>query len=335
MRRGRKGRALAFLVASNVIGLGLLFGVIEGALRILDIPYEPTWTPSENAVAQFDEDLGWSYRPGLSRDVTTENGTRACHFDANGVRVPSPDTELVGDAPSVLFVGGSFTMGHGLSFEESFVGQFGALEEARGLQVVNLGVQGYGTDQALLALRRHLTRFDVRVVVYTFIPAHIRRNGTRDRRLLYPKATFLGTKPTFVLDGDGRPRLAHRPVRYENLRTSYFLDLVRIRLGPEWGGAARRSEKLTRALVREMGETCRSHGVEFVLLNWRWREADFEDFGDLGVDEVDTLDEAPPGWPNMKLPRDEHPNPRASRRAAELLRNHLVTRGVFPEGRSR
>ena len=67
-------------------------------------------------------------------------------------------------------------MGHDLSYEESFVGKFEALQEVP-YQIVNLGVQGYGSDQALLTLKRYLPKFQTKVVVYTFIEDHILRNG--------------------------------------------------------------------------------------------------------------------------------------------------------------
>ena len=78
------------------------------------------------------------------------------------------------------------------------MGNFDTLEEVP-YQVVNLGVQGYGSDQALLALKKHLPKFNAKIVVYTFIENHILRNGNYDRRMLVPTARFLGTKPQFIL----------------------------------------------------------------------------------------------------------------------------------------
>ena len=315
----RRARSALFVVAGNLLVLAVLLLLVEGGLRLARFPFRPRWTPSENAIARFDETLGWSYRPGLATEMETESGVVPVYFDGQGIRVSGPGEEADPSRPSVLFVGGSFTMGHGLAFEDTFVGQFAARAEASGLQAVNLGVQGYGTDQAFLSLQRYLPRFDTRAVVYTFIPAHRRRNTNHDRRLLFPGAVFLGTKPKFALDPDGEPFLEKPPVRYEDYRHSWLVDLVRMRLGPKWPGAEERADELTRALVRAMGEYCRSRGVDFWVLDWRWTPGDAGGFEGLGVNVIDTLDGAPAGWSHAKLPGDEHPNARASKRVAELL----------------
>ncbi len=324
-----RARTILFVVVSNLLGMALLLGLTEGVLRRLDIPHDNRWTPSENAVAQFDAELGWAYRPSLSQDVEFEGRTRPVHFDASGIRVPSADTRLDPEKPSVLFVGGSYTMGHGLSYEESFVGQLGATDEASGHQMVNLGVQAYGTDQALLALRKFLPRFVTEVVVYTFIGSHRKRNDNTDRRILYPGGSFVGTKPRFGIGPDGRPVLRKRPMRYEDYRSSYLLDLVKTGWASRRKRPTARAEELTKALILEMDEYCRSHGVRFVLVDWRWSDRDWDGLADLPVNRIDTLDGAPHNWDNLRIPRDDHPNARASRHVAEQLSGWLAAEGVF------
>ena len=71
------------------------------------------------------------------------------HFDEAGLRVPSEEYRHDLDTPTLILGGGSFTMGHGLPYEDSFAGRLAAMPDFQ-LQLVNLGVQAYGTDQALL-----------------------------------------------------------------------------------------------------------------------------------------------------------------------------------------
>lgn len=319
---GRTRRRAFGVVAVVAASVGALI-LAEIGLRLAHIPFDENWTPSENAIARYDEDLGWAYQEGLSREIRFETRSRAVHFDEFGARVRSPDRVPDPGAPSILFVGGSYTMGHGLSYEDSFVGRFDDEVAARGLQVVNLGVQGYGSDQALLSIRRHLPRLRAKVVVYTFIPSHIRRTANHDRRLLYPGGRFLGTKPRFALRGNGDLVQTHRPARYEDYRHSYLVDLVRIALARRRGGPSDRDVQLTRAVIREMAALCQASGAYFVLLNWRWTEDDYDGFDDLGIPVIDTLDGAPRNWDKLRIPGDDHPNERASRRAAELLVRHL------------
>lgn len=299
-------RKLLYLLVTNLLLIAVLFAVLEGIFRLAGHPYTGTWTPTENAVAQFDEELGWSYIPNRSRVVRYGAHERPVHFDAHGVRVASRGQQLDETKASVLFIGGSYTMGHGLAYEETLPHQFERLAEGR-YQSVNLGVQAYGTDQSLLALRRHMPRFPhTKVVVYTFYERHILRNGIADRRLLLPGARFLGTKPRFELDGD-TVRLAERPQRYEDYTSSRVLDFLKMSLGRKLGWFPPYPTELTHALIGEIAKECARRDATFVLVNWRWSAGDYDDFGSLDVHVIDTLDGAPRRWPKMRIPGDGHP----------------------------
>jgi len=112
------------------------------------------------------------------------------HTNAQGIRVPKPDTLLDPDRPTVIFVGCSYSMGYGLPFEDTFIGQLAAYPNFP-YQVVNLCVEAYGTDQAWLRLQRYMYDFNTIAVVYTFLPDHVNRNQNYDRRLLFPGAWWV------------------------------------------------------------------------------------------------------------------------------------------------
>jgi hypothetical protein len=316
-------KPIAVVAWNAALLLALLF-VVEIGLRIAGLPFHSDWVPMETAIARFDEELGWSYIPNLSKTqrYRRANIVRTVHFDARGIRVPEPSFRLSPERPSMLFIGGSNTMGHGLSFEESFVGQLAAAVPE--FQMVNLGVQAYGTDQALLTLKKFAPQFDTKVVVYTFRDDHIPRNGNYDRRTLVPNAEFLGTKPLFELDKNERLHLAKRPLLYEHYRHSFLVDLIKIRLGGMLALYPPYPVELTKALIREMHDYCSARGIRFILLNWHWGDWDYVDLTDLDVEMIDTLQDAPPGWHTMRIPNDGHPDARAGRRVADLLRNVLV-----------
>jgi len=313
--RDRGGR-FAILLGTNLAVLVLLLLLTEAVLRIAGIPYKESFIPSENAVARFDDALGWSYIPNLSKEVQYGPNSRMLYTDGNGIRVPSSGYTLSAERPSVLFIGCSFTMGHGLSYEDSFPGQFEALTHGR-YQSVNLGVQAYGTDQAFLTLKRYAPRFNAKVVVYTFIEEHIYRNGNYDRRYLYPAARLISTKPLFALNRSNEPYLSKQPLLYRDYkyRHSYLYDLIMMKIEkhPPY------PEALTRALVLEMKRYCEERGIRFVMINWRWRERDYNNFDGLQVNIIDTMDRAPAGWEGMLIPDEDHPNAEASRHVAYLL----------------
>jgi hypothetical protein len=315
------------------LALALLLG--EGLCRWLAIPYHHEWTPTENALARFDPDLGWSFVPGRSVTQRFDGRSVPFHADANGIRVPWPGFVLDPGKPTVLFVGCSFTMGYGLAWEESFVGRFAA-RPGLPYQVVNLGVPAYGSDQALIALERFLSRFDTRVVVYTFLRVHIARNGNADRRIWFPTAKFLGTKPRYGLDGEGRLALRERPRRYEETARSWLLDLARVELTRRFGPP--QPIELTREIIREMKRTAEAHGAAFVLLDWDWEFHDVaserqktirveEVFRGLDLDRLRVSERAPAGWKRMRLARSGHPDAVLSDHVAGALWEHFRSHG--------
>jgi len=321
-------RKLLFILAINVAVIVVLLVVAELVFRLAGFPFSGSWVPTENAIARFDDELGWTYLPGISRTLTSGGRDWTLHTDANGIRVPRADHRLSPDRPSVLFIGGSYTLGQGLSYEDTFPARFEAAAAGR-YQAVNLGVQAYGTDQSLLTLRKHLKSFDTKVVVYTFFGRHLYRNGLRDRRLLIPDARFLGTKPLFALDSGGKPFLTHRPVPYEDYTHSYVLDFLKMRLGPPLHLFPPFPADLTKALIREMNSICAENGATLIVLNWRWSKTDYNDFGDLGFLILDTLPNAPPGWAKMRIPLDTHPDAAACRFVADFLHEYFRFRELL------
>ena len=321
-----------YILAINIFFLFLVIIAIEGVFRFAGIPYKDGYTPNENSFARFDPELGWSYQPNKSAIHQTGNITREVHFDENGIRIPYAGFKFDTIKPSVLFIGGSFTMGHGMSYEESYVGKFGNYEEVP-YQVVNLGVQGYGSDQALLTLKKFISEFNTKVVVYTFIEDHIRRNGNYDRRALVPTARFLGTKPKFELSEDLRAYLAKNPLLYKDYFHSYLFDFLKMRIGTILGTFPPFPEELTKVIIKEMKKYSNEHGAHFVVLNWRWSENDYDRlFRDLDIDVIDTMNEAPDGWEEMVLFQGIHPDAEASKRATRLLLKYFRDKGLLEDG---
>ena len=237
-------------------------------------------------------------------------------FDSIGARVANLDVHHDAASPTVLLVGCSFTMGHGLPWEETFAGQ---LESGARLpaQVVNLGVQGYGTDQTLLLTRRHIGDFNTKVVVYTFIDDHVRRNDNADRRLLFPTGRFYGTKPFFGVSREGALALRKPPHRYQDVWESSigsYLRLAWTRWGPE------PDERLTRALIRELRSEVEAKGVTFLLVRWPGSTLRFDD---PGLRIIDLGAVAPPEFRKWRIKGDSHPDARADAFAAAVLADTL------------
>jgi hypothetical protein len=312
-----------------ILAIGFFFlslGAVEIACRWLDIPFKRRWTPSETALAQFDPELGWSYIPNHSavQQFGTERREVAMHFDNTGARVRVPGIRRDPCAPTLLLVGCSFTMGHGLFYEETMAGLLESMT-AFPLQVVNLAVQGYGTDQSLLMLRRHLPRFNTKAVVYGFVCGsddHVRRNTNYDRRLIHPQARFLSTKPMFALKSDGTLYLKRTPQKYEEFFDLHLWGLVRIawtRYGPV------PTPDVTRALVQEIRDYVSSNRATFVVLNWTTCPKDY--FQGIQLNLVN----GPPDWTKWRIPGDGHPDARANQYITQRLLEEFKRLGLLSQ----
>jgi hypothetical protein len=309
------------IIFYNFLFLFILLLLLEGFCRIAKIPFDPIDEPAENAIAQFDHELGWSYIPNKSKQQEFgENNIVAQHFDENGIRIPESNYKLSKVKPSVLFVGGSFTMGHGLSYEQCFAGQFGAFSEVP-YQIINAGVQAYGTDQSFLLLKRIFPRFNVKFVVYTFIDSHIQRNGNYDRRMLFRKARrYLGTKPVFKINRRGDLVLAKKPVRYVNYYHSWWIDFLEIKIGERFGTFPPWPIELTKKIVLEMKNFCESNDAHFILINWNEEKI----FDDSIFSIINVLAHPAAGWENMIITGDLHPDERANAYVAQLLLRYFL-----------
>lgn len=179
-----------------------LFGRSWYFLVPFDVPASmPTIARQPGTYRRYDAKLGWTLG---------ENGAEPPLYfsDANGVRVTEAQhaTGFVATrSPQVLCIGDSFTHGDEVKAEDSWPAQ---LEQLLGAPVVNLGVGGYGTDQAILRWRE--SAITARIVLLGLIEGDLERSTT-------PIYNFenagLKSKPMFRFEGE-QVRLANQPAIY-------------------------------------------------------------------------------------------------------------------------
>lgn len=179
-----------------IVSVAASLFIIEISLRLLHYPFIGCGRLNEieeTSFGHFDTLTGWSYSPleTYYRDGVTYS------FDKYGFRVAKQSQEIDFSKPRILFIGDSITFGYGLNYEDTFAFKIGRLLGDK-FEVVNMGVQGYATDQILLRLRQYIDVVKPAVIVNTFIPDHLNRNINTDRRQLAKCISFPGTKPMFI-----------------------------------------------------------------------------------------------------------------------------------------
>jgi len=258
-----------------------------------------------------DPMVGWALEPSQTREVTIAGRTLTYAVNADGYRTRAATDVPDLSKPTILVSGESFGFGHGIGFDETI----GAvLERQTGIQVVNLSVVGYGSDQAYLRLMDQLPRFAHPVaVVVPFLPVQIGRNGKVDR-------------PHLVLrQGDA---LAPEP-------TQDRLRLTRLWTDEPYHG----DEPLetTRAILRATAAAAHARGARplFVVIKTRDCASSQELSTPWTVDELFDREQLPyvrmETEPDESIsPEDSHPGPVVARRIADAVSEALKLRERAP-----
>ena len=182
----RRNAALA-LAALAVSALG-----VEAGLRLFfPQPLAERYAAPRDGgpLVNVDPDLGWALRPGIAGLRSDEPWQADVRTNALGFR----DVEHAGKAAGVTRVavlGDSFVFGSGVRQDETLTHQLAA-RLGPAFEVVNLGVPGYGTDQALLTLRRWGPRLSPDVVLAGFFWNDVMENASGE--------IYGMRKPRFVL----------------------------------------------------------------------------------------------------------------------------------------
>lgn len=217
--RARRRRTFRLLTIALALGLiELLSGLGLRWLRAKGAPVDPVpasgLTGDQTAVLErmlrgeafyqrHDPELGWTLRPGAE-----QRGERA---NAEGFR---SDREYAPLPPSgtarIVVSGDSFTHCDDVSNAEAWPA---VMERTAGipLEVLNLGVPGYGTDQALLRWRRLGRGRGAAVAVLGVMSENIYRVVNTFRPFYQPRGTLPFAKPRFLLEGEGL-RLLENPL---------------------------------------------------------------------------------------------------------------------------
>ena len=166
--------------------------------------YRETGHPAERFF-KLDPELGWCPPPDSGRDDM--------NYDWSGSRVgfkrlPRTKSE---DVRRIVAVGCSFTRGDEVSDTESWAAYLD--RDREDLEIANLGVGGYGIDQALLRLRRDGWQLDPDEVWLGLLPLAVLRTTTMYRPALRHWSSTPAFKPRFVLGPDDQLELVPNPAR--------------------------------------------------------------------------------------------------------------------------
>jgi lysophospholipase L1-like esterase len=270
------GKALVLLLAA---GLGVALG--EGGLRL----FFPHLAPRTATISQFwryDPALGWAHVPNATGSFSAFGSTTPVSINAKGFRDRERSYARAPSTYRIVVLGDSLVWGYGVHQGQIFTA---LMEQQRAnLEVVNLGVSGYGTDQELLLFRQEGHRYRPDLTVVLLVENDFTTNVRRSY-VAYPK-------PMFEVSRDGGLSVTNTPVprprRWQRtatrlVRHSFLLNLALSTSYRLWAGRPLSSpmtaavpprlpfprnpeEEITAALLLELRRAVEQAGSDFLLV---------------------------------------------------------------------
>lgn len=258
--------------------LAFMLLVIEGISRILlsvpwtaqklfsdeDLSWRRAWVSRHEpgtdiyySFDQYDETKGWVTRPNLEDEIVFDN--RILNTNSRGLRgkrefalTRDPDVQRI------LIFGDSFTFGDEVSDTETYAHRLQGMLPA--VEVINMGVHGYGHDQMLIHFRENGLKYQPDIVILGFVSFDMERNVLSFRDY---------SKPRFEVGTDGL-KLTNSPVpppddilRFDWARPR-ILDIwsiIKLRVRILTGGFEKDRDELTRRILDEIVKTAESVGA--------------------------------------------------------------------------
>lgn len=173
----------------------------EVAVRVL----APEWAPRTPRITkfwQYHSRYGWAHVPNTSGGFSAYGFDTTVSINEKGFRGPNIGYERNAEVKRVLVLGDSLTWGFGVNYENTFASRIN--QGSPQLELVNLGVSGYSTDQELLLYLDEGRKYKADMVVIVVAGNDIGGN-------MRTTAYFIYRKPAFRLQGDDL-QLVNQPV---------------------------------------------------------------------------------------------------------------------------
>jgi hypothetical protein len=195
-------------VALAALALGL--ALAEAGLRLfLPQPLAERYgSPAAGGpLVAIDPELGWTLRENVSGVSSDEPWQADLATNAIGFRDVNHGEKAAG-VTRVAVLGDSFVFGSGVKQDEPITRRLAALL-GPSYEVINLGVPGYGTDQALLTLRRWGPRLSPDVVLAGFFWNDVMENASAEMySMKKPRFLLARGSLSLVSPGDAPDRSA-------------------------------------------------------------------------------------------------------------------------------
>jgi hypothetical protein len=181
---------VAEIAARVALGERFVFGAHRGAPQAI--------------CGEFDEDLGWRNRPATSVRIAAQGFDYEVTLNERGERGPLRPYEKPAGVKRVVVLGDSTSWGWGVDDDEMWT-RLVEKELGPSVELVNLSVPGYGTDQELWAFEREGRKYRPDLVLLGFVHNDLVSNR-------FPVMQGMN-KPVYARNAAGEWELTGRPVK--------------------------------------------------------------------------------------------------------------------------
>ena len=210
-----------------IVEIGLRATKIEGYPKIGDFV-----DPAPTNLHISDPNLGWKLTPGASGEWTVE-GASFVQVNSDGLRDREHTKAKPPNTLRVAVLGDSFTEAVQVPVEQTFgskleqkLGNCEAVKGRKKVEVINFGVQGYGTAQELIMLRKKVWDYSPDIVILAFYIGNDVINNS-------PKLESERYRPFFAYDASGKlvPDMSFRnlaPIDRSGITVSFVDRMPRL-----------------------------------------------------------------------------------------------------------
>jgi hypothetical protein len=183
---------------------------------------------------RIDPELGWTLREDVSGVTSVEPWQEDLRTNALGFRDVAHGEKAAG-VTRIAVLGDSFVFGSGVKQDETLTRRLAA-RLGPSFEVINLGVPGYGTDQALLTLGRFGPRLHPDIVLAGFFWNDVMENASSEIYAMQKPRYFLeGGELLLARPGEAKGRTAFARLDAALGARSHLWSLVGRALGKRSG----------------------------------------------------------------------------------------------------
>jgi hypothetical protein len=220
-----------------ILGLVCAAGVLEALLRTF-LPQPDYGTlRKQGRCYQSDKNLYVTHKPNTACENSAAEYSVSMHINNGGFRTAKPvSTNKPNGIKRILFIGDSYTFGHGVQDQESYPSQLTTLlnTQKERVEVLNAGVPGVGLDWYYMYLKEKAFAWNPDLIVVGIFLGNDLFDATYFDKTIRDSQGFptkIGTSEEY-LDSDGTRTISKTPLRYKIpiLRNSHLFLFVVERL---------------------------------------------------------------------------------------------------------